>query len=57
MNLGSRGVAGNTLLTLAAGAQIPVTEHISVGAYYEFPLTEREDIFEQRVAVNATYTF
>ena len=57
VNLGSRGVAGNTLLTLAAGAQIPVTEHISVGAYYEFPLTEREDIFEQRVAVNAMYTF
>jgi hypothetical protein len=57
VNLGSQGVSGNTLLTLAAGARLPITRHVSLGAYYEFPLTEREDIFEQRVAVNAMYTF
>jgi hypothetical protein len=57
VNLGSQGVSGNTLLTLAAGARLPITSHVSLGAYYEFPLTEREDIFEQRVAVNVMYTF
>jgi hypothetical protein len=57
VNLGSRGVAGHTVATLAAGARFLVTKHVSFGAYYEFPITKREDIFEQRVAVNATYTF
>jgi hypothetical protein len=57
VNLGSRGVAGNTILTLAAGARIPVGKNVSFGAYYEFPLTDREDIFGQRVDLNAMYTF
>lgn len=56
VNLGSEGVSGNTLLTLAAGARVPVTKRVSLGAYYEFPLTERQDIFGERVAINATYT-
>ena len=29
------------------------TQRVSLGAYYEFPLTRREDIFGERVAVNA----
>lgn len=57
VNLGSKGVAGNTLLTLAAGARVSLTERVNVGAYYEFPLTERKDIFEERVALNVRYTF
>ena len=57
VNLGSKGVSGNTILTLAAGARIPVTKNVSLGAYYEFPLTDREDIFGQRVDLNAMYTF
>ena len=57
VNLGSRGVAGNTILTLAIGSRIPVTKHLSIGGYYEFPVTRRDDIFEQRAAVNALYEF
>lgn len=57
VNLGSKGVSGNTLLTLAVGGRAPITKHVSLGAYYEFPLTRRQDIFEQRAAVNVMYTF
>lgn len=57
VNLGSKGVAGNTILTLAAGARVSITEHVSLGAYYEFPLTDRKDIIKERAALNATYTF
>lgn len=50
-------MAGNTLLTLAAGARVSLTKRNNLGAYYEFPLSERKDIFEERVALNVRYTF
>jgi hypothetical protein len=57
VNLGSSGVSGQTVATLAAGARMSVTKNVSFGAYYEFPITDRKDIFEQRVAINALYEF
>jgi len=57
LNLGSRGVTGNDLVTFAAGLEVPINQHLSVGAIYEFPITNRKDIFNQRVtmAVNLEY--
>jgi hypothetical protein len=52
LNLGSRGVGGNDLVTLAFGARIPIGRHVSLGAIYEFPITNREDIFDERVTMN-----
>lgn len=52
VNLGSSGVAGQSIVTLAVGGRVPLTKQLSLGAYYEFPVSPREDIFEQRVAVN-----
>jgi len=57
VNLGSARVAGNTLMTLALGGRIPITKQASLAGYYEFPVTRREDIFEQRIGVNAVYEF
>ena len=57
LNLGSPGVAGNDIVTFAAGARIPLTKHLSFGAVYEFPLTEREDTLDRRVTANLTLEF
>jgi hypothetical protein len=57
LNLGSPGVAGNDIVTFAAGARIPITKNLSLGAVYEFPLTHREDIFDQRVTANLLLEF
>jgi hypothetical protein len=57
LNLGSGDVAGNNLLTFAVGARIPIMKHLSFGAVYEFPMTSREDIFNQRVTANLTLEF
>ena len=44
-------------MTLAFGARIPVTKHISLGAAYEFPVTDREDIFNERVTWSVMLEF
>lgn len=56
-NLGNRGVAHNDIVTVAFGARIPVSRHVSLGAAYEFPVTHREDIFNQRVTWTALIEF
>jgi hypothetical protein len=56
-NLGSKGVSGTTILSLAVGGRIPFTDSLSLGAYYEFPVTERQGIFEQRAAVNLHFEY
>jgi hypothetical protein len=57
VNLGSRNVAGNDLVTLAFGVRLPIVRHVSFGAAYEFPITNRKDIFNQRVSMNLTLEF
>jgi hypothetical protein len=56
-NLGSPGVAGETVLTLAVGARFPITKHVGIGAAYEFPLTSREYLINQRVTANVLLEF
>ena len=45
------------LATFAVGARFPVTKHISLGASYEFPMTAREDIFNQRVTAMVLFEY
>lgn len=57
-NLGSTDVSGDALVTLGVGASFKLTPNFSLGATYEFPLTDPDDdIFEQRVTFAATFTF
>jgi hypothetical protein len=49
MNLGSKGVEGNDLITAALGMHIPLGRHMAVSVAYERPITQRKDIFEERV--------
>jgi len=47
-NLGSTGVAGNDIVTGAFGFKFKPGRHMEVGAAYEFPITDRQDILENR---------
>ncbi len=51
-NLGSTGVAGNTIVTQAVGLKFKPHRRSEIGAAFEFPLTERRDIIDNRINVN-----
>jgi hypothetical protein len=55
VSLGTRDVDGNDLVTLSAGARFPLGCGLTFGAAYEFPITNREDIFHQRVTMTLTF--
>ena len=48
INLGSSDVTGNDLVTLAPGIRFPINRNLSFGVAYEFPVTGREDLLNQR---------
>jgi hypothetical protein len=57
VNLGSSGMAGKHIHTLALGLRLPLGEHVSLGLAYEFPISGRRDLFERRTSVNLSYAF
>jgi hypothetical protein len=57
LNIGSPGVAGDDVVTFAVGARIPITKKLSLGAVYEFPLTDRKYILKERVTANVLLEF
>ena len=56
-NLGSTGMSGETIITMAWGVRIPFNNGISTGMSYERVLSQRQDIFEQRWTWMVDYTF
>lgn len=56
-NIGSIGVAGNDIVIASFGARVPLNQHLSLGASYDFPVTSREDIFHQRATLSLVYDF
>jgi len=56
-NLGSDNVGGHFIATLGIGARIPLGRHASLGGAYEFPLTNRRDVFRQRFTASVTLEF
>ena len=56
-NLGSKGMAGEELVTMAWGVRVPFNNGISTGMSYERVLSQRRDIFEQRFTAMVEYTF
>lgn len=57
INLGSSGVAGNTVITMAWGFWIPFRNGFNTGFSYERALSQREDLVEQRVTLMVSYDF
>jgi hypothetical protein len=56
-NLGSQGVSGNSIVTMAFGLHIPIGKHVTISSAYEFPVTDQEDIFNQRVTTAINLEF
>lgn len=56
-NLGSTGMANETLITMAWGVRVPFNNGVSAGMSYERVLSQRQDIFEQRWTWMVDYTF
>jgi hypothetical protein len=57
LNLGSPSVAKRDVVTFAAGARIPITKKLSLGAVYEFPITHRKYVMDERVTANLMLEF
>jgi hypothetical protein len=56
-NLGSEGVSGNSIVTLAFGLHIPITKNVTISSAYEFAATDQNDIFDQRVTTAINLEF
>jgi hypothetical protein len=56
-NLGSRGVAGNDMITGALGVRFALGDRVWLGFSYEHPITQRKDLFQRRFTVMASYEF
>lgn len=52
LNLGSDGVEGNDVITLAIGVQIPLSTRVTLGFSYEHPITRRKDLIQQRFSLS-----
>jgi hypothetical protein len=57
VNLGSRDVDGNDVITAALGARVPIDRHLSLGFAWEHPITRRKDIVQNRWTFMTTYEF
>jgi hypothetical protein len=51
LNLGTSGVAGNNLVTFAVGAKAMLSDHLETGVAWEFPLSNRNDLLDNRLLV------
>jgi hypothetical protein len=51
LNLGTSGVAGTDLVTIAAGLKAHLGCHADAGIAYEIPLSNREDLLSSRLLV------
>ncbi len=52
INMGSPGVAGNDIVTQAFGVKFKPNGNSELGVAFEFPLTAREDIIDNRLTVD-----
>ena len=51
LNLGTSGVAGNDLVTFAVGGKFKLSPHAELGAAWEFPISNRRDLLDNRLTV------
>ncbi len=56
-NLGSTNVDGNQILTQAVGLKYKPTKHFELGGAYEFPLSDRRDIIDDRLTIDAIFRY
>lgn len=51
INLGTSGVSGNDLVTLAVGAKAKLTQNCELGGAWEFPVSPRHDLLNNRLTM------
>lgn len=56
-NLGSTGVAGNDIVTGAFGVKMKPSSNTELGVAWELPLTDRRDVLENRITVDAIFRY
>lgn len=56
-NLGSRGVANNSVVTGAVGVRVPLPHGVSLSAAWQAPLTDTRYIYRQRVTTSLAWEF
>jgi hypothetical protein len=56
-SFGSSNVEGNDVVTLGVGFRTPINACTTFGAAYEWALTDREDLFEERITCDLSYRF
>jgi hypothetical protein len=57
LNLGSKGVDNQDLITFALGSHIPINKHVTFSIAYERPITTRKGIFKQRITTAMRFEF
>ena len=56
-NLGSTGVSGNDIVTGAFGVKYKPSNKMEVGVAWEFPLTDRRDVLDNRLTVDCIFRY
>lgn len=56
-NFGSPGVAGNNIVTNAWGARWVQNRHLNTGVAWEFPLTERRGVLDNRLTLDMIFRY
>ena len=56
-NFGSTGVAGNDIVTGAFGFKYKPSCNMELGIAWEVPLTERRDVLDNRLTVDAIFRY
>lgn len=51
INIGSAGVDGNDIITLAVGLYYKIMDNVAIGGAYERPITDREGLMKERVTL------
>lgn len=57
INLGTSGVAGNDLVTLAIGSKAKLSQNVELGVAWEFPISPREDLLDNRVTADLIFRY
>lgn len=57
INLGTSGVTGNDLVTVAVGAKAKLTQNCELGGAWEFPVSPRHDLLNNRLTMELIFRY
>jgi len=57
VNLGTKGIDGADMVTMAWGASVRLTDHVWLAAAYERPISDRRDLMRQRMTSSIAFEF